>query len=111
LARLLISLIENGNFPLSVLKVIEFSQIEKTTLRFLRQVMLGLLLIEEDKFHQIFEKIVSNGKLNPFKDQLRLFNKVFLMKDESKLNVSDEQMAKLKERIQLADKFLMVKHF
>jgi nucleolar MIF4G domain-containing protein 1 len=111
LARLLSSLIENGNLPLSVLKVIEFNQIEKTTLRFLRQVMLSLLMIEEEKFHLIFEKIVNNAKLNPFKDQLRLFNKVFLMKDERKVNISEDELAMLKERIQLADKFLMVKHY
>lgn len=111
LARFLLFLIENGSLPLSVLKVIEFNQIEKTTLRFLRQVMLGLLLIEEEKFHQIFEKIQPSAKLNPFKDQLRLFMKVFLMKDEKKITISDDQMAKLKERMRLADKFLMVKHY
>lgn len=111
LAKFLISLIENGNLPMSVLKVIEFNQIEKTTLRFLRQVMLGLLLIEEEKFHTIFERISPSVKLNPFKDQLRLFMKVFLMKDESKVNISENQLAKLKERMQLADKFLHVKHF
>lgn len=111
LARILISLIENGQLPMSVLKVIEFNQIEKTMLRFLRQVMLGLLLIEDEKFHKIFERIAPSAKLNPFKDQLRLFMKVFLMKDEKKINISDDQLLKLKSRMQLADKFLMVKHF
>jgi nucleolar MIF4G domain-containing protein 1 len=111
LARFIIHLIENGNLPVSVLKVIEFSQIEKTTLRFLRQVMLGLLLIDEEKFHKIFERIAPSTKLNAFKDQLRLFLKVFLMKDEKKINISDVQMMKLKDRMLLADKFLMVKHF
>ena len=53
LARFTIFLIENGSLPLSVLKVIEFNQIEKSTLRFLRQVMLGLLLSEDEKFHQV----------------------------------------------------------
>lgn len=111
LARFLIFLIESENLPLSVLKVIEFNQIEKTTLRFLRQVMLGLLLIEEEKFHKIFERIAPSVKLNAFKDQLRLFVKVFLMKDEKKISISEVQMKMLKERMRLADKFLMVKHF
>lgn len=111
LARFLIHLIENGSLPLSVLKVIEFSQIEKTTLRFLRQVVLGLLLSDSEKFHQIFERIRPSAKLNPFKDQLRLFLKVFLMKDEQKINISEDQMAKLKSRMEQAEKFLMVKHF
>jgi nucleolar MIF4G domain-containing protein 1 len=111
LARFLIFLVENGSLPLSVLKVIEFNQIEKTTLRFLRQVMLGLLLIKEEKFHEIFDRIQPSAKLNPFKDQLRLFMKVFLIKDEKKITISDDQMSKLKERMRLADKFLMVKHY
>lgn len=111
LARFLIFLIENENLPISVLKVIEFQQIEKTTLRFLRQVMLGLLLIDDEKFQNIFERIAPSAKLNPFKDQLRLFIKVFLMKDETKINVSEKQMVKLKEKMQLADKLLMVKHY
>ena len=37
--------------------------------------------------------------------------KVFLMKDDKKINVSEEQLSMLKNRMQLADKFLMVKHF
>ncbi|CAO1355628.1 unnamed protein product [Diamesa serratosioi] len=111
LARFTIFLIENGTLPLSVLKVIEFNQIEKSTLRFLRQVMLGLLLSEEEKFHQVFDRIAPSVKLSSFKDQLRLFMKVFLMKDDKKINVSEEQLNMLKNRMQLADKFLMVKHF
>lgn len=55
LARFLIFLIENGNLPISVLKVIEFTQIEKTTLRFLRQIMLGLLMSDDEKFKQVSE--------------------------------------------------------
>jgi hypothetical protein len=40
-----------------------------------------------------------------------LFIKIFLMKDEKKITIPEEQMAQLKERISLADKFLMVKQF
>lgn len=110
LARLSIFLIENDNLPLSVLKIIEFSQIEKVTLYFLRQVMLGLLLLEEEKFRQVFERITSH-KLKNFKAQLQLFLKVFLLKDEKKINISEEQWKKLKHRIHLADKILMIKQY
>lgn len=109
LSRFLIHLIENDNLPLSVLKVVEFAQIEKSSLRFLRQVMLGLLLTSENKFHKIFEKIVPSSKLNSFKDQLRLFLKVFLMKDD-KLKIAEDQMNLLKARLHLAEKFLSSKY-
>lgn len=109
LARLLVSLIENGNLPLSVLKVIEFAKPDKPTFEFLRKVLVGLLLIEEEKFHQIFERIAPSLKLKTFKDQLRVFLKVFLINDNFK--VSENQSQKLEERMRLADKFLMTKHF
>lgn len=111
LARFLCDLIENESLPLSVLKVIEFNQIEKATLRFLRQVMIGILLTDDIKFHQIFERITPNTKLKAFKDQLRLFMKVFLIKDEKKINIPDEHMERLKERMLMVDKFLRVEHF
>jgi nucleolar MIF4G domain-containing protein 1 len=60
LARFLIYLIENGNLAISVLKVIEFSQIEKRTLRFLRQIMLGLLMSDDEKFKQVCFSIQLN---------------------------------------------------
>lgn len=108
LSHFLIFLIEKGNLPLSVLKIIEFNQIEKTTLRFVQQVLVGLLLSEEEKFHKIFERISPSMKLNAFKDQLRLFLKVFLLKNgDRKL---DENQAKLlKTRSQLAEKYLSTK--
>ena len=109
LARLLISLIENGNLPLSVLKVIEFTKPDKATFGFLRQVVVGLLLVEEEKFHQIFERIAPSLKLKAFKDQLRLFIKVFLISEDFK--ISEEQSQKLEERMHLADKFLMSKNY
>lgn len=105
LSQLLVHLISNGSLPLSVLKVIQFSEIEKLTLRFMRQVMLGLLLLEEEKFKNVFERITPSMKLNAFKDQLRLFLKVFLLKDNNgKMN--EEQLNSLNTRVRLAEKYL-----
>ena len=112
LARFLIFLIENGNLPISVLKVIEFSKIEKSMLRFLRQIMLGLLLGEEEKWRQVFERIAPSLKLASFKDSLRLFMKCFIMKDENKkMNISDEQLNLLKTRMKLTENLLMNRNF
>ncbi|XP_070499427.1 nucleolar MIF4G domain-containing protein 1 homolog [Chironomus tepperi] len=109
LSRFLIFLIENDNLPLSVLKVVEFAQIEKSSLRLVRQVMLGLLLAKEENFERIFERISPSMKLNAFKDQLRLFLKVFLLKDNT-LKINEEQMQKLESRIEMAEKFLSLSH-
>jgi nucleolar MIF4G domain-containing protein 1 len=110
LSRFLIHLIDNDNLALSVLKVVEFAQIEKASLKFVRQVMLGLLLSKEENFHRIFDRIAPSYKLNAFKDQLRLFLKVFLLKDNIKINLSEDQLKMLKSRVQLAEKLLSVKH-
>ena len=109
LSRFLIFLIENDNLPLSVLKVVEFTQIEKSALRLVRQVMLGLLVAKDENFERIFERIAPSTKLNAFKDQLRLFLKIFLLKD-STIKINDEQMKKLESRIQMAEKFLATRH-
>lgn len=109
LAKLLISLIENGNLPLSVLKVIEFTKPDKATFGFLRKVLVGLLLVEEEKFHLIFERIAPSQKLKTFKDQLRLFIKVFLISDDFK--ISEDHSQQLNARMHLAEKFLMSKTF
>lgn len=53
LAQFLIYLIEHGGQPLSVLKVVEFAELDKPTLRLVRQTVLGLLLNHEDTCKQV----------------------------------------------------------
>lgn len=108
LSHFLAFLIENGTLSLSVLKVVEFGQIEKTMLVFLRQLMLILLMSDESKFRQIFQRIAPNIKLRTFKDQLRLFLRVFLLKNTNK-KLNKDQIELIKERIQLAEKYLCTK--
>lgn len=47
-AKFVLHLITNGVLPISVLKVIEFGELDKPTLRFLRQLLLGILLGAEN---------------------------------------------------------------
>lgn len=54
LSKLLQHLIENGGLPLSVLKVIEFGQLDKNGMRLVRQLMLGILLSKEDLCKQVY---------------------------------------------------------
>ncbi|XP_058456989.1 nucleolar MIF4G domain-containing protein 1 homolog [Malaya genurostris] len=107
LAKLLIHLISEGGLPLSVLKVIEFAEIDKTTLRLVRQIMLGILLMDdENKCLQVFNRIAPSYKLKAFKDSLRLFLHHFLLKGSDKSNVAREEMQLLQQRISMAGRML-----
>lgn len=53
-AKLLQHLIENGGLPLSVLKVVEFGQLDKNGMRMVRQLMFGVLLGKEDTCKQVY---------------------------------------------------------
>ncbi|XP_055528264.1 nucleolar MIF4G domain-containing protein 1 homolog [Wyeomyia smithii] len=107
LAKLLAHLIAEGGLALSVLKVIEFAEIDKVTLRLVRQIMLGILLLEEEnKCLQVFNRIAPSFKLKAFKDSLRLFLNHFLLKGSDKSSVPEEEMQLLQQRIGLAERML-----
>lgn len=110
LSRFLAQLIDHGCLPLSVLKIVEFGQIEKTSLKFMRHIM--LILLTSDNFNKVFERISPNiVKLSAFKDQLRLFLKIFLLKDETgSKKLSTGQLALIKTRVKLAEKLLSSKN-
>lgn len=110
LAKFTCFLIESGILPISILKIIEFDKMENIYVKFLRNVMIGILMCDEEKFHTIFQRISGVKKLNSFKDQLRLFLKVFLLKSEiTKNKLSEIQSQKLNERLSMADKYLIAK--
>lgn len=56
LAQFLIHLITNAALPISVLKIVEFGDLEKMTLRVVRQILLGILLGNEE----ICKEVKSN---------------------------------------------------
>lgn len=130
MAQLLIHLILHASQPISILKVIEFGELDKTSVRLVRQVLLGVLLAKEDtckevsnkflhrkteldsKFNfglrcqQVFQRIAPSDKLKAFKDSIRLFMHHFLIKGGAKNGVAANQMDLLKQRVKLADKSL-----
>ncbi|XP_062562830.1 nucleolar MIF4G domain-containing protein 1 homolog [Armigeres subalbatus] len=107
LSKLLTHLISEGGLALSVLKVIEFAEIDKITLRVVRQIMLGVLLLEdENKCLQVFNRIAPSQKLKAFKDSLRLFLHHFLLKGSDKSRVAEVQLQLLQQRIRMADRML-----
>lgn len=103
LGKFLTYIIEQGGLPLSVLKIIEFGELDKITLRFVRQIMLGILLGKEETCKHIFTRIAPSTKLSAFKDSIRLFIRHFLLEKGSKV-VSGDQLQILKKRINLVDR-------
>ncbi|XP_035790197.1 nucleolar MIF4G domain-containing protein 1 homolog [Anopheles albimanus] len=108
LARFIAHLIGEGGLPLSCLKVVDFADLDKVSLRLMRQVMLGLLLPEEEnKCLQVFSRIAASYKLKAFKDSLRLFMHHFLARGSAAhKQLPDDQVQLLQQRIKQADQLL-----
>ncbi|KAM6410999.1 LOW QUALITY PROTEIN: nucleolar MIF4G domain-containing protein 1 [Pluvialis apricaria] len=109
LVSLLVHLLRTKSLPLSVLKVIEFSELDKPKVRFLRQV-LSMLLTKTDaeELSDIFVRVSDNPRLGMLRESLKLFLTHFLLKNvEAKK--SPEEASLLKERVELATKALQAK--
>ncbi|KFQ43592.1 Nucleolar MIF4G domain-containing protein 1, partial [Nestor notabilis] len=109
LVSLLVHLLRTKSLSLSVLKVIEFSELDKPKVRFLRQV-LSMLLIKTDAedLCDIFVRISDNSKLGMLREGLKLFLTHFLLKNVQ-AQKSAEEASLLKERVELATKALQAK--
>lgn len=53
MAQLLVHLILHAAQPISILKVIEFGELDKPSVRLVRQVLLGVLLAKEDTCKEV----------------------------------------------------------
>ncbi|CAG0919078.1 unnamed protein product [Notodromas monacha] len=107
LARLFAFLFLKRGLPISVLKAIQFSDLDKKTLRLVRQILMSVLLtdtFDQDAVVDVFLRISQSTKLNELRESLKLFMHHFLLKNKSKL--SPEQADLLEERVALADKAL-----
>ncbi|XP_065484903.1 nucleolar MIF4G domain-containing protein 1 isoform X2 [Caloenas nicobarica] len=109
LVSLLTHLIRTKSLPLSVLKVIEFSELDKPKVRFLRQVLSTLLIkADAEELSDIFVRISDNPKLGVLREGLKLFLTHFLLKN-AQAQKSAEEFSLLKERVELATKALQAK--
>lgn len=102
LVQLVTCFLQKNCLPLSILKVIEFGELDKPTVRFLRQ-MLTKLLKETDPedLTCIFGKISGIPKLGMLREGLKLFISHFLLKNAPSQGAA-EQAALLSERAQVA---------
>ncbi|EDW78805.1 uncharacterized protein Dwil_GK12640 [Drosophila willistoni] len=111
LASFLQHLILNSGLQLSVLKVVDFMQLDKLSFYFMREIMVKLLLVvEERELYQAFERVAKNTKLQQFKQSLRLFMQHFLLgqteEQLAKLKLKEGQQELLQRRIEYLDKLL-----
>ncbi|KYN32983.1 Nucleolar MIF4G domain-containing protein 1 [Trachymyrmex septentrionalis] len=106
-AKFLTLLFLGKGLPLSVLKVIQFTELDKLTMRLVRQIMLGILLHEnEEACLEVFGKISLSPKLQTFRESLRLFINHFLVKNVCAAENLQEHSKLLKKRAGLIDKLL-----
>ncbi|KAL0107545.1 hypothetical protein PUN28_014692 [Cardiocondyla obscurior] len=107
LAKFLTFLFLGKGLPLSVLKVIQFTELDKVTMRLVRQIMLGILLHEnEEACLEVFGRISLSPKLQTFRESLRLFINHFLVKNICASENLQEHSELLKKRAELVDKLL-----
>nr|CAD7598339.1 unnamed protein product [Timema genevievae] len=105
LAKLLTHLLLEKGLPISVLKVVQFVDIDKPAVRFLRQVLLGVLLCSsEEVCVEVFQRTAQSAKLRMFRESLRLFIHHFLLRNTATLPANDVQT--LEKRAKIADKIL-----
>ncbi|XP_056375545.1 nucleolar MIF4G domain-containing protein 1 [Hyla sarda] len=102
-------LLKSKSLPLSIFKVIEFSELDKTKVSFLRQVLFKLLMdCESDDLAVLFGKISDNPKLGMLREGLKLFISHFLLKN-IRAQKTPEEAELLTQKADLAVKALQAK--
>ncbi|KAK9883543.1 hypothetical protein WA026_001718 [Henosepilachna vigintioctopunctata] len=110
LAKLLIHLFLEKGLSISILKIVQFSEMDKITLRFVRQILLGILLHENiEECTQVFENVAQSDKLKMFRESIRLFIHHFMLKNINSEQIDEKQSALLQTRAKIIDKLLVMK--
>ncbi|XP_046526162.1 nucleolar MIF4G domain-containing protein 1 isoform X3 [Equus quagga] len=109
LVHLVAHLLKTKSLPLSILKVVEFSELDKPRVHFLRKVLYILLMeTEVEDLGLIFARVSDNPKLGMLREGLKLFISHFLLKS-TRAHSSAEEASTLRERADLAAKSLQGK--
>ncbi|XP_054847108.1 nucleolar MIF4G domain-containing protein 1 [Eublepharis macularius] len=109
LVNLLAHLLKTKSVSLAVFKVIEFSELDKPKVQFLRQALSTLFLkTDPEDLCCIFGKLADNPRLGMLHEGLKLFLTHFLLKNiPVKKNAAEATL--LKERIELVNRTLKAK--
>ncbi|KAJ8931819.1 hypothetical protein NQ314_015215 [Rhamnusium bicolor] len=110
LAKMLTHLFLEKGLPISTLKIVQFSELDKVTLRFMRQILLGILLHkDEDSCLSVFENVAQSDKLKLFRESLRLFIHHFLLKNLKLGETHEHEKSLLEIRAKMVERVLMSK--
>ncbi|XP_013365124.1 PREDICTED: nucleolar MIF4G domain-containing protein 1 [Chinchilla lanigera] len=106
LVHLVAHLLKTKSLPLSILKVVEFSELDKPRVHFLRRVLTMLLMeTEVEDLSLIFSRVSGNPKLGVLREGLKLFISHFLLRP-TQAPRSPEEAGTLRERVALATQAL-----
>ncbi|XP_030054479.1 nucleolar MIF4G domain-containing protein 1 [Microcaecilia unicolor] len=109
LVHLLTYLLKTKSLSLVVFKVIEFSELDKSRVYFLRQVLYKLLMeMDAEELIQIFGRVSGNPKLGMLREGLKLFMTHFLLRNV-RANRSADEAEMLTEKVNVAGKALQAK--
>ncbi|XP_001373162.3 nucleolar MIF4G domain-containing protein 1 [Monodelphis domestica] len=107
--QLVAHLLKKKSLPLSIFKVIEFSELNKPKVHFLRKILYMLLMETEiEELTIIFGRVSDNPKLGMLREGLKLFISHFLLRNAQAQQSAEEANA-LRERADLATKSLQGK--
>lgn len=107
LSKLLIHLFIEKGLPISTLKIIQFGELDKISLRFMRQILLGILLHDDtEACLAVFEKVAISDKLKMFRESLKLFIHHFLLRNLKEGAVDEDKKQLLESRAQMVEKML-----
>jgi len=100
-------LIQEKAQSLGILKVIEFAEMNKVNVRFLKQVLVGLLLGgSKEEVVATFQAVSASPALSQFREQLRLFLHHFLLRPGAKLDAKVDRDL-LGQRVEVAEAALL----
>ncbi|XP_069770849.1 nucleolar MIF4G domain-containing protein 1 [Narcine bancroftii] len=109
LVHLLVHLLGTKWLSLAIFKVVEFSELDKNKVKFLRQVLHKLFMdTEPEELVIMFQRISGIPSLAMLREGLKLFISHFLLKKVFTLG-TPEQASLLKARIDIAENALQVK--
>ncbi|CAH1116121.1 unnamed protein product [Phaedon cochleariae] len=112
LAKLLIHLFMEKGLPISTLKIVQFGELDKITLRFMRQILLGILLHPDvESCLSIFSKVSQSDKLKLFRESLRLFIHHFLLSNLKSDKIPEDHKELLESRAKIVERVLISKDF
>ncbi|CAG7728563.1 unnamed protein product [Allacma fusca] len=112
ISQLLTDLIIEKSLAITILKVVEFGDLKKQSLKLLKTILTGVLLQEnKENIQDIFSKIALSEKLHIFRESLRLFMGHFLLKSSISIdgenvesNLDAKSVKRLEERVKIAER-------